>query len=354
MNTYESMINRILKIADYVKNNKLAPDGIPFAKIMEAVQSAYDIRPGNGQFFVGLYGQLIIKGLENRDNDQIAAVLTLLAKHIEILYHDEKQINRQTRDMIDRMNEKRHLQCRMAHLLNCEKVRRWHEENTRETEIPFCGKGVVYSAITGDYDQVREPKYINPGLDYILFTNNPQITSSVWQVRMVENKEQLDNVRLARRIKILGHEYLPEYDYSIWVDGKLEIESDLGEYVEKYRKKEPVLCFTHYENNDIYQEKETCITLRKDNPEIVEKQVRRYHEEGYPADSGLVESGVMVRELHDERVRRIMQIWWEEIITGSRRDQLSFNYACWKENFVYDTTDLYIYENKYVNVYDHN
>lgn len=347
MSTYENFARQLINVADYVRDNKISFGEIPFDNVMEMVRQIYDIRPGNGEYYVKLYGTLLIKGLESGDRECVAAVLTLVAKHMEILSKDGIEINQ-------KIFEKIYLQCRLAHLLNCEKVKKWHEINVGEAKVPFNGRGVIYSAITGDYDQVKEPRYVNPQLDYILFTNNPKITSSVWQVRLVENPEQLDNVRLARRIKILGHEYLPEYDYSIWVDGKLEIDGNLREYVEEYRRKEPILCFTHYDNECVYQEKITCVALKKDDPEVMERQMQRYRDEGYPVNNGLVESGIMVRELKNERVQQVMKTWWEEIVHGSRRDQLSFNYACWKNDFVYDTTDLFIYENKYVTTHNHN
>ena len=152
----------------------------------------------------------------------------------------------------------------------------------------------------------------------------------------------------------MGHEFLPEYDYSIWVDGKLTIKGDLREYIERYRKNQPILCFNHYANDCIYKEWETCVALEKDNPEVMAKQMARYRQEGYPEENGLVESGLMVRELHDERVRRVMETWWSEVLNYSKRDQLSFNYACWKRDFVFDTTDLFIYDNSYVKIHGHN
>lgn len=61
-------------------------------------------------------------------------------------------------------------------------------------------------------------------------------------------------MRLARRVKILRHEYLAEYDYSIWVDGSCEIIGDLGEYIDFYKRNEPMLNFNHHGNDCIYEE----------------------------------------------------------------------------------------------------
>ena len=83
------------------------------------------------------------------------------------------------------------------------------------------------------------------------------------------------------------------------------------------------------------------------------EQTERYRQEGYPEHNGLIESAILVRELKDQRLISLMEAWWQEVLHGSKRDQLSFNYVCWKHDFVYDSTDLYIYGNKYVKLYNH-
>lgn len=339
MNAYERMAKSLEQVAEGIKSGEIAFTEIPFKNITEIIQYIYDQKTGDGATYTDLYGILLIKGLEHKDAEEVATVLQLLAKHIVITMNDSRGLKAK--------------QCHIAHLLNNEKIRKWYEKNGDNGKVPFNGKGVIYSANIGNYDQVKEPQYVNPDLDYILFTDNPETTSSVWQVRLVENKEQLDNVRLARRIKILGHEYLPEYDYSIWVDSKLEIIGNLREYVEKYRRKEPILCFNHL-HDCIYQEAALCCALKKDSLDIIERQMQKYRAEGYPENNGLVETGILVRELKNERLLQLMETWWQEIVNESRRDQLSFNYACWKNDFVYDTTDLYIYGNEYVELYNHN
>ena len=47
-------------------------------------------------------------------------------------------------------------------------------------------KKVVYTAITGYYDGLITPEYINKDWDYICFTDNPDLTSDFWQIRKME------------------------------------------------------------------------------------------------------------------------------------------------------------------------
>ena len=52
-----------------------------------------------------------------------------------------------------------------------------------------------------------------------------------------------------------------------------------------------------------------------------------------PKEFGLFETNVLVREHNDKSCKKIMEEWWNEIKDKSERDQLSFTYILWKNNF---------------------
>lgn len=339
---------RIIEVmAEALRKRELDFDKIPFDSIMNTVQSMYDQTLRKGEEFVLLYGKQISKGLEKRDYEAVADVLQMISYHFTIQDNLIGILRKTEKELFE-------AKCKYAYEKNLRKLEKREQLLGRNEYIPFQGKGVVYSAITGGYDNVKEPKCVTPELDYVLFTDNPNIQSKVWKIRLIENPEHLDNVRLARRIKILGHEYLTEYDYSVWVDGSLEIVGDMKEYIDSYKRKEPMISFNHRRNECIYQEVNACTRLKKDDVKIMEKQMERYRREGFPENCGMTESGVIVRDIHNEKIKIIMQAWWDEIKNGSRRDQLSLNYVCWKYNFMYDTCDLPINDNQYVKLRGHN
>ena len=246
------------------------------------------------------------------------------------------------------------VQTRMAHLANNQRNLFWEKTHILPTNTPFEGKGVIYSAITGNYDNVHEPMVKDSRFDYILFTNNPNIKSDFWKVIFLDNPDKLDNVRLARNVKIQGYKYLKGYDYSIWVDGKLQIIGDVCKYIQLNRNKMPMLCMPHYINNCVYEEMDACKRLAKDNIEIMQQQIDRYKKEGYPSQYGMIDSCVLVRDLKNDALNIVMDTWWNEVLNNSYRDQLSFNYAFWKNDYVYDTANIYCYDNPYFKLFSHN
>lgn len=215
-------------------------------------------------------------------------------------------------------------------------------------ENVFTGKGVIYTVITGDYDVLREPEYIDETYDYICFTDNKNLRSEVWDIRYLGNREGLDAARLSRQPKILCHKFLTEYDYSIYVDGKIQIIGNLQEYNQRYSKGSPMLCFPHFARECAYEESNACIRSGADSEDVIRKQMDGYRIEGYPVGNGLIDAACMVRRHDDTLLQKVMECWWEEVLLKSRRDQLSIGYACWRYHFHYDICGLFIYQNDYI------
>ena len=88
--------------------------------------------------------------------------------------------------------------------------------------------------------------------------------------------------------------------------------------------------------------------MRKDNSDIIDKQMEAYKKEGMPLKFGLPQSGIIIRKHNDEKCKKLMEAWWQEIKNHSKRDQLSFTYALWKNkdvNVCY--LDKNIFKSKY-------
>ncbi len=214
----------------------------------------------------------------------------------------------------------------------------------------FGGKGVVYSAITGGYDNIPEPDVKDPKLDYILFTDNPPDNyKGLWEIRKLENPMDLTLPRLARWAKMHPFELLPEYDWSIWMDGKLQILSNLTEYVGLYKKKCGMLCFPHYDCPSLQDGMDAIVFNKKADPEELKRQFDKYKAAGFPMDSFIVETGCIVRNHHDKVLHKVMEDWWNELVSyGHNRDQMSFNFVCWKNKYDYDICNLEIYDNMWM------
>ena len=209
---------------------------------------------------------------------------------------------------------------------------------------------VVYTCITGGYDSLLEPKYITPDFDYVCFTDNPSLTSSTWDIRPIPKElENLSKVKQQRYIKINPHKLLSEYELSIWVDGNVDLKGDLNKFInESFEDGVSVYVPTHPSRNCIYAEAKAVLSMRKDTKEIVNPQMERYEKEGFPKKYGLLQSNILLRKHNEPDCIKLMETWFNELKDNSHRDQLSFNYALWKNQDVkVKYLDKYIYKSEY-------
>ncbi len=194
---------------------------------------------------------------------------------------------------------------------------------------------VVYTAITGQYDRLRDPpEDIRGAEDWIGFMDSAH-SPTFWQIRPLARRGD-DPCRNAKAYKILSHEYFPDVQYSLWVDGSIEFVMPFAvRELIAYLHDADIAIFEHRLRHCLYQEACACIQQSLDDPELIYQQMFRYTRAGYPANAGLVEATVILRR-HSPRVREFNNLWWEEIQNGSRRDQLSFNYVAWKTGIKYN------------------
>lgn len=208
----------------------------------------------------------------------------------------------------------------------------------------------VYTAIFGKKDDLHDPKVVPPNCDFICFTDQP-LCSRVWRVQNVAPPVPGDPTRSARKYKILAHEFLPEYDTSVWVDGNVLVRGDVNELVAKYLREANMAVWDHAQSRDfplrsVAEGKALLVQMAKDgkpqdDPTVISRQYEAYEKEGFPDDGGLLWSLVLLRRHNAPDVREAMRAWWNEVERWSKRDQMSFNYVAWKHRlkFAYMTGD---------------
>ena len=196
-------------------------------------------------------------------------------------------------------------------------------------------KIVVYTAIIGNYNPLRNPAHVEEDVDYICFTDEPRwfrlTNRTVWQGRPFPPGD-LEPTRMNRQVKLLPHQFFSDYDASIYVDGSIQITGSIRQLLDKYDHP-AMLCHRHPKRDCAYEEGRVCIEMAKETPATIRKQLTRYHEEGFPEHFGMIEAGVLIRQHNDSKVVALMEDWWNEIRNESSRDQISFPYVAWKHRY---------------------
>jgi hypothetical protein len=206
-------------------------------------------------------------------------------------------------------------------------------------------KGIIYTCITGRYDELLDHTYIDPRWEYVCFTDDLTLKNKdnfLWQIKPLVFDE-LDHIRNQRWHKLHPHILFPKYKRSVWVDANMNIlKKDIYEDIDRaINKKSKMSMAPHPVRNCLYDEFLVCIDLGKDNRNVIEKQLQLIKEDGFPNKQGLYETGIIYREHHDKQVISVMNDWWWFIKNYSRRDQLSLTYVLWKHKINLDRlTDI--------------
>jgi len=197
-------------------------------------------------------------------------------------------------------------------------------------------KFVVYTALFGDYDDLIDPKENYEGCDFICFTDQKNLKSDVWEIRYVEDIDLPLNM-MNRRYKILPHLFLSEHEQSLYVDTNIAIIDNPLELANKYLNQYDMALPKHFARDCVYAEAKECVILGKTKYDETQKQMDKYKNEGFPKNYGLGENNILLRKHNNDNVIKLMNDWWEELNSQTKRDQLSMAYVLWKngEEFNY-------------------
>ena len=184
-------------------------------------------------------------------------------------------------------------------------------------------KKVIYTALTGSYDALKQPAVIREDWDYICFTEVDG-QEGVWQLRCIDFEGS--NVEKARQVKLQPQCVLPEYEVSVWVDANICITGD--EFYDKIESalSEGILfgALPHGKRDCVFDELCVCYALGRISWKQAYTHLRRLMAMRMPRHAGLYETNVLLRRHLHPDVVGLDNAWWDLFRRCSTRDQLTF------------------------------
>ena len=209
----------------------------------------------------------------------------------------------------------------------------------------------VYSAIYNNYDDLLAFPEQDIDCQFILFTDRPYYSAQrKMNIYHSEEFDQVSDNLKARYIKTHSHilDWVKDW-LSLWIDGNTIIKSPstVRKIVENY--KERILCFKHFERENVLEEMERLQSLEKFSWEKdkIEIQKKRYIADWYKFDNGLSCSGVMLRD-NSRQTEEFNEMRRKEISENSVRDQVSMHYCAWKLWMIIDYFPREYPKNEYI------
>ena len=188
---------------------------------------------------------------------------------------------------------------------------------------------VVYTALIGRYEALNEqPRAVGSGIAFICFTDNPHLRSQTWQIRQVRPLFELDPIRSQRVIKLRPHQYLAEYNQSLYIDNALVLDQPPEVIFGQANLETGFSLAPHPHRNRVIDEFWEVAQLGLDDTNRVFEQLNHYAAlQPEVLQSKPFTANLMLRDHRNPKVVEAMETWLAHILRFSRRDQLSLSFS---------------------------
>ncbi|KAH7853148.1 hypothetical protein Vadar_033964 [Vaccinium darrowii] len=218
---------------------------------------------------------------------------------------------------------------------------------------------VVASGIFDGYDTPHQPSDISPrseklfcflmvvdevSIDFIKKNvtvredKDGGLWVGIWRLILLKNPPYDEPRRNGKVPKILTHRLFPQAQYSIWIDGKMELMVDPLLILERYlwRGKHTFAIAQHKHHRSIYEEADANKRRKRYARPLIDLHMKIYHYEGMEpwspkkdTISDVPEGAIIIRE-HTALNDLFSCLWFNEVNLFTPRDQLSFGYVVYR------------------------
>ena len=200
-------------------------------------------------------------------------------------------------------------------------------------------KIVLYTVLTGSYENLNQPKVVDSDFSYICFSDElKKQRDGVWELRKIPNVTT-DTKILSRYPKMHPHILLEDFDYSVYIDANIELLDDtLYKSVKNIVSKNICLAgMKHQEVGCAYVEGLRIYTIGKErNIKTIIRTLRFLKREKFPYNYGMYEANVIFRNHHDPKVIKQCELWWDCYMKYVKRDQITYPYTLWKNKIPFN------------------
>jgi len=188
------------------------------------------------------------------------------------------------------------------------------------------GRDCVFTALFGGYeDLLEQPTAATSTLDFICFTDDPELQSETWRAVLVDPVFPADPVRSSRYPKICSHYFLHNYERSLYIDNAVLLHRPPEDLMEELLPEEAAMgAVSHSFRETLEDEFAAVLEAGFDTREVCLEQLRHYRRTR-PDILGLrpIAGGILARRHRRPDVIDAMNRWWYHVLRYSRRDQLS-------------------------------
>ncbi len=193
---------------------------------------------------------------------------------------------------------------------------------------PQTPRRVVYTALVGQYELLNEqPMARESDIEFVCFTDDPDLTSESWSIRLIEPRFPLDQVRSARFLKTRGAQLLGDYDESLWIDNSVVLTRRPDELLDEWLAGADLAIPLHSFRTSVLGEFDAVATEGYDDPARVYEQLIHYSTLRPAVLTARPYWTALIARRHGAATDEVTRLWNDHILRYSRRDQLSINFV---------------------------
>jgi hypothetical protein len=199
----------------------------------------------------------------------------------------------------------------------------------RSSAAPANLRLCVYTCLIGATEMLNEqPVAAASSIPFICFTDDPDRRSQTWQMRPISPLFELDPVRSQRAVKLRPHEYLPNFDVSLYIDNSVLLDKLPEDLIAEHLPQSGLCLAEHSFRDTVLDEFLAVSTDGLDDQTRIFEQLNHY---ALSCPDVLQEKpywgGILLRDHRNPALRDMLELWFAHVQRYSRRDQLSINFA---------------------------
>lgn len=194
----------------------------------------------------------------------------------------------------------------------------------------------------GAYERLNDqPVAARSSMPFICLTDDPNLRSDAWDVRLIEPTFPMDPIRSQRDLKLRPHLHLPEFEASLYIDNTVILKEPPEVLFDRHWTSARFALPSHSYRDSVLDEFLEVARLGLDEPSRIFEQLNHYELE-CPEVLALRPywCGILFRGHRDEAVQQMLETWYLQVVRYARRDQLSAHYAFRKAQLQPEVIDI--------------
>jgi hypothetical protein len=190
---------------------------------------------------------------------------------------------------------------------------------------------VIYTCVTGGFDELK-PVPDNFHIRCILFTDNPNHKINGWESILIDTKDQ-SAIEANRVIKIKFHSEILKYQYSIYIDGNVTIDTNALFFInELIGSGSDMSLNKHPRFGSVYEDLFEIFRVGIVDGNKMISVMKECINLGISSNDSFYECNIIFRK-HSSKILNFADDWWEFFKKGTGRDQAAFLMSVKKNNF---------------------